>query len=329
MSGTRRITYRDAVREAIQEAMRRDPRVFLMGEDVGRYGGAYGCSKGLLAEFGEARIRDTPLSEAGFTGAGIGAALGGMRPIVEIMTVNFSLLALDQIVNTAATLRHMSGGQFSVPLVIRMATGAGRQLAAQHSHSLENWYAHVPGIKVIAPATVADARGMLWTALQDPDPVVIFEHATLYNDEGEVAGDGDLAVPLEPAAVRRAGKDASLITYGGSLKKTLAAADELAREGIDCEVIDLRSLRPLDDRAILASVEKTHRAVIVDEGWRTGSLAAEISARIMEGAFYALDAPVARVCSVEVPIPYARHLEIAATPQPAGIVAAVRQVLRR
>jgi len=329
MSGTRRITYRDAVREAIQEAMRRDPRVFLMGEDVGRYGGAYGCSKGLLAEFGEARIRDTPLSEAGFTGAGIGAALGGMRPIVEIMTVNFSLLALDQIVNTAATLRHMSGGQFSVPLVIRMATGAGRQLAAQHSHSLENWYAHVPGIKVIAPATVADARGMLWTALQDPDPVVIFEHATLYNDEGEVAGDGDLAVPLEPAAVRRAGKDASLITYGGSLKKTLAAADELAREGIDCEVIDLRSLRPLDDRAILASVEKTHRAVIVDEGWRTGSLAAEISARIMEGAFYALDAPVARVCSVEVPIPYARHLEIAATPQPAGIVAAVHEVLRR
>jgi len=329
MSGTRRITYRDAVREAIQEAMRRDPRVFLMGEDVGRYGGAYGCSKGLLAEFGEARIRDTPLSEAGFTGAGIGAALGGMRPIVEIMTVNFSLLALDQIVNTAATLRHMSGGQFSVPLVIRMATGAGRQLAAQHSHSLENWYAHVPGIKVVAPATAADARGMLWTALQDPDPVVIFEHATLYNDEGEVAGDGDLAVPLEPAAVRRAGKDASLITYGGSLKKTLAAADELAREGIDCEVIDLRSLRPLDDRAILASVEKTHRAVIVDEGWRTGSLAAEISARIMEGAFYALDAPVARVCSVEVPIPYARHLEIAATPQPAGIVAAVHEVLRR
>ena len=326
---TRRITYREAVREALQEAMRRDPRVFLMGEDVGRYGGAYGCSKGLLAEFGDARIRDTPLSEAGFTGAGIGAALGGMRPIVEIMTVNFSLLALDQIVNTAATLRHMSGGQFSVPLVIRMATGAGRQLAAQHSHSLENWYAHVPGIKVVAPATVADARGILWTALEDPDPVVIFEHAMLYNDEGEAPDGGDLSVPLEGAAIRRTGNDVTLITYGGSLKKALAAADELASDGIACEVIDLRSLRPLDDKTILASVGKTHRAVIVDEGWRTGSLAAEISARIMEGAFFHLDWPVERVCSAEVPIPYPRHLEIAATPQVPGIVAAVNRALRR
>ena len=326
---TRRITYREAVREALQEAMRRDPRVFLMGEDVGRYGGAYGCSKGLLAEFGDARIRDTPLSEAGFTGAAIGAALGGMRPIVEIMTVNFSLLALDQIVNTAATLRHMSGGQFSVPLVIRMATGAGRQLAAQHSHSLENWYAHVPGIKVVAPATVADARGILWTALEDPDPVVIFEHAMLYNDEGEVPDGGDLSVPLEGAAIRRTGNDVTLITYGGSLKKALAAADELASDGIACEVIDLRSLRPLDDKTILASVGKTHRAVIVDEGWRTGSLAAEISARIMEGAFFHLDWPVERVCSAEVPIPYPRHLEIAATPQVPGIVAAVNRALRR
>jgi pyruvate dehydrogenase E1 component beta subunit len=329
MSVPRKITYRDAVREAIQDAMHRDPRVFLMGEDVGRYGGAYGCSKGLLAEFGEERIRDTPLAEAGFTGAGIGAALGGMRPIVEIMTVNFSLLALDQIVNTAAAIRHMSGGQFSVPLVIRMATGAGRQLAAQHSHSLENWYAHVPGIKVVAPATVADARGMLWTALQDPDPVVMFEHAMLYNDEGEIAAEGDLSMPIEGAAIRRPGDDCSIITYGGSLKKALAAAADLARENINCEVIDLRALRPLDGKTILASVEKTHRAVIVDEGWRTGSLAAEISALIMEGAFFGLDAPVARVCSAEVPIPYARHLEIAATPQVAGIVMAVRGVLRR
>lgn len=326
---TRRITYREAVREALQEAMRRDPRVFLMGEDVGRYGGAYGCSKGLLAEFGDARIRDTPLSEAGFTGAGIGAALGGMRPIVEIMTVNFSLLALDQIVNTAATLRHMSGGQFSVPVVIRMATGAGRQLAAQHSHSFENWYAHVPGIKVVAPATVADARGMLWTALEDPDPVIIFEHATLYNDEGEIEDSGPLAQPLEGAAIRRAGSDVSLITYGGSLKKVLAAADELAKEGIACEVIDLRSLRPLDDKTIAASVARTHRAVIVDEGWRSGSLAAEITARIMETAFFDLDWPVERVCSAEVPIPYPRHLEIAATPQVPNIVAAVKRALRR
>ena len=199
MTLMRRITYREAVREALEEALDRDERVFLMGEDVGRYGGAYACSKGLLEQFGEARIRDTPLSESGFVGAGIGAALGGMRPIVEIMTVNFSLLALDQIVNNAGTLRHMSGGQLSVPIVIRMATGAGRQLAAQHSHSLECWFAHVPGIKVVAPATVADARGMLWTAILDPDPVIIFEHATLYNDDGEVAAEGDLAVDIDRA----------------------------------------------------------------------------------------------------------------------------------
>ena len=324
---SRRISYREAVREALREAMQADPRVFLMGEDVGRYGGSYGCSKGLLAEFGEDRIRDTPLSEGGFTGAGIGAALGGMRPIVEIMTVNFSLLALDQIVNTAATLRHMSGGQFGVPLVIRMATGAGRQLAAQHSHSLENWFAHIPGIKVVAPATVLDARGMLGAALSEPDPVVIFEHATLYNDEDEIP-DSLPPVALEGAAVRKAGRDVSVITHGGSLKKALAAARDLSTKGIDCEVIDLRALRPLDDRTIMASVEKTHRAVIVDEGWRSGSLAAEISARIMEQAFFALDWPVERVCSAEVPIPYPRHLELAATPQAEGITAAIRRALR-
>jgi pyruvate dehydrogenase E1 component beta subunit len=317
------------VREALREALQRDERVFLMGEDVGRYGGAYACSMGLLADFGEERIRDTPLSESGFVGAGIGAALGGMRPIVEIMTVNFSLLALDQIVNNAATLRHMSGGQLSVPLVIRMATGAGRQLAAQHSHSLECWYAHVPGIKVVAPATVADARGMLWTALCDPDPVVIFEHAGLYNDEGDVETREDLSVDIARAAIRREGKDVTLVTYGGSLKKSLAAAEAMTREGIDCEVIDLRSLRPLDDRTIMASVAKTHRAVIIDEGWRSGSLAAEISTRIMEQAFFELDAPVGRVCSAEVPIPYPKHLETAATPQAEGIIAAVRGVLRR
>ncbi|WP_428686618.1 alpha-ketoacid dehydrogenase subunit beta [Roseibium sp.] len=329
MTAMRKITYRDAVREALREALVRDERVFLMGEDVGRYGGAYACSKGLLEEFGEERIRDTPLSESGFTGTGVGAALGGMRPIVEIMTVNFSLLALDQIVNTAATFRHMSGGQFSVPLVIRMATGAGRQLAAQHSHSLECWFAHVPGIRVLSPATVADARGMLWTSLQDPDPVVIFEHASLYNDEGELPAEGDLACDIDRAAIRRAGKDASIITYSGSLKKALAAAETLASEGIDSEVIDLRSLRPLDDETILDSVAKTKRAVIVDEGWRTGSLSAEIAARIGEKAFFDLDAPVERLCSEEVPIPYPKHLEEAATPQSEGIVRAVRKVLRK
>ena len=247
---TVRTTYREAVREAIRAAMRADPRVFLMGEDVGRYGGCYAVSKGLLAEFGPERIRDTPLSESTFVGAGIGAALGGMRPIVEIMTVNFSLLALDQIMNNAATLLHMSGGQFNVPLVIRMATGAGRQLGAQHSHSLEGLYAHIPGLKVLAPATIADARGMLGTALADPDPVVIFEHALLYNLEGELAADAG-PVPIDRAAVRREGDDATLITFGGMLGRTLEAADQLATAGVNAEVIDLRTLRPLDMDTVL------------------------------------------------------------------------------
>jgi pyruvate dehydrogenase E1 component beta subunit len=316
-------SYREALRAAHREALQRDPRVFIMGEDVGRYGGSYAVTKGLLEEFGEARIRDTPLSELGFVGAGVGAALGGMRPIVEIMTVNFSLLALDPIVNSAALLRHMSGGQLSVPIVIRMATGAGRQLAAQHSHSLEGWYAHVPGLKVLAPATLEDARGMLWPALQDPDPVVIFEHAQLYNLEGELA-DPPPVVDIASAAVRRPGRDLTIVTYGGSLPRALAAAQTLAGEGIEAEVIDLRVLRPLDMTTVLASVRKTHRVLVVDEGWRTGSLAAEVLAQVGEAAFYDLDAPLARVCSEEVPIPYAKHLEDAALPLPPKIVTAAR-----
>jgi len=318
-------TYRGALREAIRQAMLADDRVFLMGEDVGRYGGCFGVSRGLLEEFGSERIRDTPLSESAFVGAGIGAALGGMRPIVEIMTVNFSLLALDQIVNNAATILHMSGGQFNVPLVIRMTTGAGRQLAAQHSHSLEGWYAHIPGIKILAPAVLEDARGMLEPALQDPDPVLIFEHGGLYNLEGELASDAG-PVDIQTAAIRREGADVSLITYGGTLHKTLNAAEALATEGIRAEVVDLRTLRPLDDDCILASVTKTHRVVIVDEGWRTGSISAEISARIVEGAFYELDAPIVRVCSAEVPMPYAKHLEEAALPQIGDIVAATKKM---
>jgi pyruvate/2-oxoglutarate/acetoin dehydrogenase E1 component len=315
------VTYREATRAALTDALRRDARVFLMGEDVGRYGGTYAVSRGLLDEFGPERIRDAPLSESAFVGAGIGAAIGGMRPIVEIMSVNFSMLALDQIVNTAATLRHMSGGQLGVPLVIRMATGAGAQLAAQHSHSLEVWYAHVPGLKVVAPATVADARGMLWTALQDPDPVVIFEHVGLYATKGELPPDAG-AVDIRRAVVRRVGQHVTLVTYGGCLPKAMAAATTLAERGIEAEVIDLRSLRPLDDATIVASARKTHRVVIVDEGWRTCGLAAEISARLMEQCFYDLEAPVTRVCSAEVPIPYPRHLEQAALPQPERIVAA-------
>lgn len=319
-------SYREAVKQAIREAMTQDDRVFLMGEDVGAYGGCYAVSKGLMAEFGEDRIRDTPLSESGFTGAGIGAAAAGMRPIVELMTVNFSLLALDQILNTAATIRHMSGGQFGCPMVIRMATGAGKQLAAQHSHSLEGWYAHIPGLRVLAPATLEDARGMLLTALEDPDPVLIFENVMLYNMTGKIPAKAG-AVDIDKAAIRRPGKDVSLVTYGGSLFKTLEAAEELAKEGVEAEVIDLRSLRPLDDATIFASVARTRRAVVVDEGWRSGSLAAEVSARITEGVFWRLDAPVGRVCSAEVPIPYAAHLEQAAIPQVASIVAAARAAM--
>ena len=314
------------MREAMRDAMNRDPRVFLMGEDVGRYGGCFAVSLGLLDEFGPERIRDTPLSESAFVGAGIGAAMGGARPIVEIMTVNFSLLALDQIVNNAATILHMSGGQFNIPLVIRMTTGAGRQLAAQHSHSLEGWYAHIPGIKVLVPATLEDARGMLWPALEDPDPVLIFENGALYNMEGELAVDAG-AVDISKAVIRRAGKHVSLMTYGGTLFKTLEAAEELAREGIDAEVVDLRILRPLDTTMILDSITRTHRAVIIDEGWKSGSLSAEIMARIMENAFYELDAPVARVCSAEVPMPYPKHLEDAAIPQVPAIVTAARRVV--
>ncbi len=328
MSTALETTYRECVREAIRDALQRDPRVFLMGEDVGHYGGCYAVSKGLLAEFGEERIRDTPLSENGFTGIGIGAALGGLRPIVEIMTVNFSFLALDQIINNAATLLHMSGGAFNVPLVIRMATGAGRQLAAQHSHSMEGWYAHIPGLRVLTPATLEDARGMLWTALEDPDPVLIFEHVMLYNRAGSLAADAG-PVDIERAAVRREGGDVTLLTYGGALHKTLEAAEALAAEGISAEVVDLRVLRPLDEATIVASVARTRRAVVVDEGWRSGGVSAEIATRIMERAFWELDAPVERVCGAEVPIPYPAHLEQAALPQVAGIVAAARRTLGR
>jgi len=323
VAGTQ-ISYRDAVREALRSALKSDPNVFLMGEDIGRYGGCFAVTKGLLQEFGEARIRDTPLSESAFVGAGIGAALGGMRPIVEIMTVNFSLLALDQIMNTAATLCHMSAGQCSVPLVIRMASGAGRQVAAQHSHSLEGWYSHIPGLRIVTPATIDDAGGMLAAALACPDPVLIFEHMNLYNMQGERT---DGAVDIDRAVVRRPGRDVTLITYSASLYKCLSAAEQLAASGIEAEVIDLRTLRPLDDATIVESVRRTHRAVIVDEGWRSVGLAAEIGMRVMEQAFYDLDAPVQRVCGVEVPVPYAKHLEDAALPQIPQIVATVGSLL--
>ena len=321
------ITYREACRQAIRDALQSDPGTFLMGEDIGRYGGCYAVTKGLLEEFGEERIRDTPLSESAFVGAGIGAALAGMRPIVEIMTVNFSLLALDQIVNNAATIPHMSGGQFAVPLVIRMATGGGRRVAAQHSHSLEGWYTHIPGLRVLAPAVMEDARYMLAAALLDPNPVLIFEHVMLYNTEGAL--DQEVTqVDISQAKVRREGNDITLIGYGNGLFKALAAADELAAENIAAEVIDLRVLRPLDTVTLLRSVAKTRRCVIVDEAWKSGSLSAEIGMRIAEDGFFDLDAPLRRVCGREVPIPYAPHLEDAALPQPAEIVAAARSLVR-
>jgi len=319
------ISYREAVHRALEKALRDDPRVFILGEDVGRYGGSYAVTRGFHAEFGSDRIRDTPLSESGFVGAAIGAAMGGMRPIVEVMTVNFSLLALDQLINNAATLSHMSAGQLHVPLVVRMATGAGRQLAAQHSHSWEGWYAHIPGLKVLTPATIQDAYGMLLQALQDPNPVLIFEHAQLYNMTGDFDPVQD--VDINRASVRRAGKDITLITYGGSVPKVMEAALKLEQQGMDCEVIDLRVLRPLDEDTFLESVQKTHRVLIVDEGWKSGSLSAEIAMRIMEKAFYELDAPIRRLCSAEVPIPYARHLEIHATPQVETIITEVQEVL--
>lgn len=322
-----KLTYREALKQGIREALQKDERVFLMGEDVGRYGGAFAVSKGLLQEFGAERIMDVPLSESGFVGAGIGAALAGMRPIVEVMTVNFSMLAFDQIVNNAATLLHMSGGQLNVPVVIRMSAGIGRQLAAQHSHSWEPLYAHIPGLKVLSAGSNEDARGMLLTALLDPDPVIIFEYTFLLNNEAEIpAGAG--AVDITKAKVRKPGKDISLITYGGALPKVMEAANDLSSAGIDAEVIDLRVLRPLEDATIIASVTKTHKALIIEEPWRSVSVSSEVSARIMEKCFYDLDAPVQRLCGVEVPIPYPKHLEDASVPQKEDIINAVKKMLQ-
>lgn len=320
-----KITYREALKQAIREALQKDETAFLIGEDVGRYGGAFAVSKGLLQEFGPDRIMDVPLSESGFVGAGIGAAMAGMRPIVEVMTVNFSLLAMDQIINNAATLLHMSGGQLNVPVVIRMGCGIGRQLAAQHSHSWEPFFAHVPGLIVLSVGTHEDARGMLGLALKSPDPVILFEYTFLLNMEKKMPADAAVT-DISKAKIRREGKDISIITYGAGVYKSLDAAAELAAAGIEAEVVDLRVLRPLDEETFLASVAKTHRALVVEDAWRSVGLAAEISARIMEKAFYELDAPVSRLCGAEVPIPYPKHLEEASVPQVGDIVRAVRKI---
>lgn len=323
---TETMTCREAMRAAITEALQTDDRVLMMGEDIGAYGGCFAVSHGLLDEFGPERIRDTPLAEAGFVGAGIGAAIAGLRPIVEIMTVNFAFLALDQIVNNAATLRHMSAGQIDVPLVIRIPTGGGRQLAAQHSHAFEGWYAHIAGIKVWVAATANDFRWMLGHALADPDPVLLFEPVALYATSGEVAS-RDPGPHPERAVIRRAGRDLTIITAGGMLPLVLEAAETLHGAGIEAEVIDLRSLRPLDDATIVESVSRTHRALVVDEGWRSFSLSGEVIARINEQAFYELDAPVGRVCGIEVPAPYPAHLEAAVRPSTERIVAAANAAM--
>jgi len=322
-----RSTYREALRLGLEEVLSNHKNSFLIGEDVGAYGGTYAVSKGFLNLFGDEKIIDAPLSEVGFTGLGIGAAIGGMRPIVEIMTINFALLAFDQIINSASIYNFMSGGQITVPVILRMTSGGGRQLAAQHSNSFEGWLAHIPGLKIFTPATVEDARFMLVHAMKEDSPVIIIEHAVLLNlieDCPEVCADFN----LYKAQVKKIGKDVTVITYGGMLPKCIKASEELLKNGHEVEVIDLRCLRPLDNETIFNSIKKTHKVLIVDEGYKSGSISAEISARIMESCFYDLDAPVQRLCRREIPIPYARHLEELIIPQTENIVSKIEEMLR-
>jgi pyruvate dehydrogenase E1 component beta subunit len=320
------ITYREALNQALREEMERDERVFIMGEEVGYFGGAFKVTDGLLSVFDEKRVRDTPISELTIVGAGIGAAMGGLKPIVELMTVNFGLLAMDQIVNNAAKIRYMFGGRAKVPMVIRAPQGGGHQLGAQHSQSLEAYFLHCPGLRVVLPATPADAKGLLKSCVRQDDPVVFLEHESLYGVKGEVP-DGDHLVPLGKAHVMRVGKDVTLISYSKCVYDSMAAADALENEGIDAEVIDLRSLNPLDMGTVVESVRKTGKAIIVYEGWRTGGAGAEIVAQIQEAAFDDLDAPVERVATMDTPMPYNARLERAALPSPADIVKTAERML--
>jgi len=320
------IAFREALRLTLREELLVDEKVILMGEDIGAYGGSYAVTKGFQQEFGPERVMDTPISEEVIVGCGIGAAMGGLRPMVELMTINFSLLAFDQIVNNAAKICYMSGGQFHVPMVIRMASGAGSQLSSQHSQSLEGWYAHIPGLSVVVPYTPYDARGLLKTAFQDPNPVIFIEHTALYSRKGEVP-DAPYAIPFGQAEIQREGKDVALIGYSGSVYQALQAADLLAQDDISAEVINLRTLRPLDVETILASVRKTRRAVVIEDDWKFGGFAGEIASIIMEEAFDDLDAPVARVAGADVPIPYAKELEQLALPQPQQIAAAAKGLI--
>lgn len=321
-----RITMREAISQALWEEMESDERVFIMGEEVGVWGGTYAVTKGFYDHFGEKRVRDTPIAEAVIVGAAIGAALTGLRPVAELMTINFAFAAMDHIVNEAAKLRYMFGGQFTIPLVIRTPGGGGRQLGATHSQTPDAIFAHFPGLKVVAPGTPEDAKGMLKAAIRSNDPILFIEHATLYQVRGEVP-DGDYVTPLDQAKVQRPGNDVTLITYSKMLEKSLVAADELAKDGIEVEIVDIRSLRPLDMGPILESFKKTNRAVIVEEGWRSYGVGAEVSARIYEQAFDYVDAPIQRVAQDEVPLPYNRALEQMALPQVEDIIQAVKEVL--
>ncbi|HSK09614.1 MAG TPA: pyruvate dehydrogenase complex E1 component subunit beta [Vicinamibacterales bacterium] len=320
------ITYRDALNQALREEMHRDPRVFLMGEEVGVYQGAYKVSRGLLQEFGERRVIDTPITEEGFTGAGVGAAMVGLRPVIEMMTWNFSMLAMDQIINSAAKMLYMSGGQFPIPMVIRGPGGAAHQLAAQHSQSLEGWYAHVPGLKVVAPSTPYDAKGLLKSAIRDNDPVIFFEGETLYGSKGEVPEE-EYTIPIGVSDVKREGADVTIIAWSKMVSVALKAAEALEQDGVACEVIDPRTLRPLDTGPLLDSVRKTNRCVIVEEGWEYAGVGAQLAYLIHREAFDELDAPVTRVTGEDVPMPYAKNLEHIATPQPGRVIEAVRQVM--
>lgn len=320
------LAFREALNQAMTEEMERDDRVFLMGEEVAEYDGAYKVSQGMLKRFGPRRVIDTPISEEGFAGIGIGAAMVGLRPIIEFMTFSFSLVAIDQVVNNAANMRYMSGGQFAVPIVFRGSSGMAGSLGATHSHRLESWYAQVPGLQVVMPSNPADAKGLLKTAIRSDDPVVFIEHEVLYHERGEVP-DGEHLVPFGKADIKRPGRDVTLISYSRAMKYTLEAAKQLAADGIDAEVIDLRSIRPLDIDTLVESVVKTHRAVIVEENWPYCGLGAGVADRITQRVFDELDAPIRRVASLDAPIPYNRHMEQAMLPLPPRIIEAVRDVM--
>jgi pyruvate dehydrogenase E1 component beta subunit len=328
MPEPRVISFREALREAMSEEMERDASIFLMGEEVGHYNGAYKVSEGMLERFGETRVIDTPIAETGFAGVGIGAAMVGLRPIIEFMTWNFSLTAIDQLINNAAKLRYMSGGQFTLPIVFRGPGGAAHALAAQHSQALESLYAHVPGLKVVTPSTPADAKGLLKAAIRDDNPVCFIESEVMYALKGAVPA-GEHVVPLGVADVKRPGRDVTLVTWSKMTHTCLQVADELARDGIEAEVLDVRTIRPLDTAAILASVRKTHRCVVVQEGWPFAGVAAEVVALVARDAFDDLDAPPERVTNLDVPMPYARNVEALVLPSPERVAASVRRVLGR